>query len=160
MICIPFDWKFSSESNGMHLEVIRGHLKGQKRSFGVKNWNYGQMHMICIPFDWKFSSESNGMHLEVIQGHLRGPKRSFWGRKSEIWPNAPDTYTNRLRIWSRTRIQGYLRSIKFIKSQIRIKLGQEQWLQLTTNDRFIALDSNTQHIVNRYAKRIQSQFAW
>ena len=37
MICIPFDWKFFSESNGMHLKVIRGHLRGQLRSSEVKN---------------------------------------------------------------------------------------------------------------------------
>ena len=44
-ICISIDWKFSSEFNGVHLEVILGVKKGH---FGVKNLKYGQMHMICI----------------------------------------------------------------------------------------------------------------
>ena len=49
-------------------EVI---LRGQKRSFGVENRKYGQMHMICIPFDWKFSSEFNDVT------HLMGHKFFF-----------------------------------------------------------------------------------
>ena len=48
-ICISIDWKFSSELNGVHLEVIRGHQRGQTRSFwGQKSeiWpNTHEMHM-------------------------------------------------------------------------------------------------------------------
>ena len=76
-------------------EVI---LRGQKRSFGVENRKYGQMHMICIPFDWKFSSEFNDLHLEVIRGHPRGQKRSFWGHKSESRPNTHDMHMIRFKI--------------------------------------------------------------
>ena len=44
MICIPFDWKFSSESNGMHIKVIRGH-QGSKRVILGRKWvNAGQIH--------------------------------------------------------------------------------------------------------------------
>ena len=49
-------------------EVI---LRGQKRSFGVENRKYGQMHKICISFDWRFYSEFNYLHFEVSRGHLR-----------------------------------------------------------------------------------------
>ena len=43
MICIWIDWKFFSEFNGVRLEVIRGHLRGQKRSFwGQKRSFWGQ----------------------------------------------------------------------------------------------------------------------
>ena len=41
MICISIDSKFYSDSNDVHLEVIRGHLRGQKRSFGVINLKHG-----------------------------------------------------------------------------------------------------------------------
>ena len=51
-ICISIDWKLSSEFNGVHLEVIRGHLRGQKRSFwGQKSeiWpNAHDMHTIRL----------------------------------------------------------------------------------------------------------------
>ena len=49
MICIWIDWKFSSEFNGVHLEVIRGHLKGQKRSFwGQKSEMWPNAHDMHI----------------------------------------------------------------------------------------------------------------
>ena len=48
-ICIWIDWKFSSEFNGVHLEVIRGHLRGQKRSFwGQKSEIWPNAHDMHI----------------------------------------------------------------------------------------------------------------
>ena len=37
MPCLWIDWYFSSEFNGVHIEVILGHIRGQKGHFGVKN---------------------------------------------------------------------------------------------------------------------------
>ena len=82
----------------MHIEVIRGHLRGQKRSFwGQKSekWpNAHDMHIdrleILFQIQWC-----------VSRGHPRsskGSKRSFWGQKSEIWPNAHDMHIDRLEI--------------------------------------------------------------
>ena len=86
-ICIPFGWKFSSEFNDVHLEVIRGHLTGSKKViWGQKSeiWpNSQDMHIIR----WAFFSGFNGVHLEVIRGHLRGQKKSFGGHKSGKRPN-------------------------------------------------------------------------
>ena len=88
MICIWIVSKFYSDSNGVHVKSIRGHLRGQKRSnwgpkghFEVKNSKNGQMHMIYIWIDSKFYFESNDVHSKVIRGHLRGQKRSKWGPK-------------------------------------------------------------------------------
>ena len=49
-------------------EVI---LRGQKRSFGVKNLKYGQIHKICISFDGHFFLDSMvciSRSFEVILG--------------------------------------------------------------------------------------------
>ena len=98
-IYIWIDSKFSSESYDMHVKVIRGHLRGHKRSFrdqkghfGVKSLKHVQMHMIYIWINSKFCSEFNGVHFKDSRGHLRGQKRSFWGHKSETRPNTPDMH--------------------------------------------------------------------
>ena len=72
-ICISIDWKFSSEFNGVHLEVIRGHLRGQKRSFwGQKSEIWSNAHDMHIDrleiFFW--------IHWCVSRGHPRSSKGS------------------------------------------------------------------------------------
>ena len=53
IICIWIDWKFSAELNGVHLEVIRGHLRGQKRSF------WGQKSEKC--------PNAHDMHIDRLE---------------------------------------------------------------------------------------------
>ena len=121
MICIWIDWKFSSEFNCVHLEVIWGQLGGQKGHFWVENRKYCQMHMIYIPFDWKFASEFNGVHLEVSRGHQSGQTRSFWGHKSETRPTTHNTHMIRFKIlfWFQWReYHGHSRSSKRSKKVI------------------------------------------
>ena len=78
MIYIPFGWKFSSEFNGVHLEVIRGHLTGSKKViWGRKSEirpNAQDMHTIRLEiFPWIQWCASRGHPRSsngVKKGHL------------------------------------------------------------------------------------------
>ena len=57
-------------------EVIRGHIRSQKRSFLVrKSEIWSNAHDIWIDCD--LFSEFIDVHIEVIQGHLRGQNGHF-----------------------------------------------------------------------------------
>ena len=92
-ICISVDWKFPSEFKYVHLEVIRGHLRGQKGHFEVKSGRLVEIYTKYIYLTWNIVENTNLSLIKVNLGQKNHQRsnvgnndliRVKWGRYSFI----------------------------------------------------------------------------